>query len=202
MAPETDHRVYVVDDDPAVRDSLSLMLSLRGFATATFASADDFLSAAKAEWSGCVLADLRMPGRSGFELLEAVRNRFPKLAVVVVTAHGDVAAARLAFLRDAVDFIEKPFDSERILAAIARATSRVDGAASTADAPKPASPENVLTAREHEVFGLVLQGLHNRQIAQRLQISARTVEVHKARMMEKLGVSNLVELVRLHGHRA
>jgi FixJ family two-component response regulator len=191
--------VYIVDDDAAVRDSLSLMLSLKGFATATFGNAEDFLATARAEWKGCVLADIRMPGMSGLDLLDEVRQRFPGLAVVVVTAHGDVAAARRAFLADAADFVEKPFDSGHILAAIANASSKLAAqAAAQPRAPRGKLPGEVLTERERQVLDLIMQGLHNRQIASQLGISPRTVEVHKARVMEKLGVASVVELVRLH----
>lgn len=191
--------VYVVDDDASVRDSLSLMLSLKGFATATFGNAEDFLATARPEWTGCVLADIRMPGMSGLDLLEAVRERFPRLAVVIVTAHGDVAAARRAFLADAADFVEKPFDSEDILQAIANASARLRHVQAPAATPlRGKLPGEVLTERERQVLDLVMQGLHNRQIAAQLGISPRTVEVHKARVMEKLGVSNVVDLVRLH----
>jgi FixJ family two-component response regulator len=191
--------VYVVDDDASVRDSLSLMLSLKGFATATFGNAEDFLATARPEWTGCVLADIRMPGMSGLDLLEAVRERFPRLAVVIVTAHGDVAAARRAFLADAADFVEKPFDSDDILQAIANASARLRNVqAPAAPALRGKLPGEVLTERERQVLDLVMQGLHNRQIAAQLGISPRTVEVHKARVMEKLGVSNVVDLVRLH----
>lgn len=191
--------VYVVDDDASVRDSLSLMLSLKGFATATFGNAEDFLATARPEWTGCVLADIRMPGMSGLDLLEAVRERFPRLAVVIVTAHGDVAAARRAFLADAADFVEKPFDSDDILQAIANASARLRNVQAPAAPPlRGKLPGEVLTERERQVLDLVMQGLHNRQIAAQLGISPRTVEVHKARVMEKLGVSNVVDLVRLH----
>jgi FixJ family two-component response regulator len=191
--------VYVVDDDASVRDSLSLMLSLKGFATATFGNAEDFLATARPEWKGCVLADIRMPGMSGLDLREEVRRRFPGLAVVVVTAHGDVAAARRAFLADAADFVEKPFDSSHILAAIGNASSRLaTHAARQPRVPRGRLPGEVLTERERQVLELLMQGLHNRQIAAQLGISPRTVEVHKARVMEKLGVTSMVELVRLH----
>jgi FixJ family two-component response regulator len=196
MAPPGDNTIFVVDDDPSVRDSLSLMLSLKGFSTATFASAEDFLAVAQPDWRGCVLADLRMGGMSGLEMLEQMRGRFPHLAAVVLTAHGNVAAARRAFLADAADFLEKPFDPGQLLAAIESARSRLQRPQPAA-APKPRLPGEVLTPREHEVLDLVLQGLHNRQIAQQLGISARTVEVHKGRVMEKLGASSVVELVRL-----
>ncbi|MEJ8840180.1 response regulator transcription factor [Ramlibacter sp. AN1133] len=191
--------VYVVDDDASVRDSLSLMLSLKGFATATFGNAEDFLATARPDWKGCVLADIRMPGMSGLDLLDEVRQHFPELAVVVVTAHGDVAAARRAFLAEAADFVEKPFDSSHILAAIANASARRAAQAGRAPrVPRGRLPGEVLTGREQEVLALLMRGLHNRQIAAQLGISPRTVEVHKARVMEKLGVSSMVELVRLH----
>lgn len=197
-APPPPETIYIVDDDVSVRDSLSLMLSLHGFATATFGSAEDFLATAQPQWTGCLLADIRMQGMSGLELLEALRGRCPGLAVVIVTAHGDVTAARRAFLSDAVDFIEKPFDAPQILAAIERARARLrERAAQRPRVPQSRLPGETLSAREQEVLQLMIQGLHNRHIAAQLGISPRTVEVHKARVMEKLGVSNMVELVRL-----
>jgi FixJ family two-component response regulator len=188
--------VFIVDDDASVRDALSLLLSLRGYTTATFASAEDFLGALQSNWRGCVVADIRMPGMSGLELQRILRERGPTLPVIVMTAHGDVAAARQAFLADAVDFIEKPFDGEQLLAAIESALTglRSVGAAQAAAAAAALGP---LSAREREVMALMVKGLHNRRIAEELGISPRTVEVHKARVMEKLGVRNLVDLVRL-----
>jgi RNA polymerase sigma factor (sigma-70 family) len=194
--------VFIVDDDASVRDSLSLMLSLQGYATATFASAEDFLNALKPDWRGCVVADIRMPGMSGLELQEGLRNRLPRLAVIVITAHGDVAAARRAFLGDAVDFIEKPFEPQQIIAAIERAMARQlsrDAADLAEDAFNTAREK--LSDRERQVMDLMIKGLHNRHIAQELGISPRTVEVHKARVMEKLGVRNLVDFVRLIDRR-
>ena len=110
--------VFIVDDDASVRDSLSLMLSLQGYASATFASGEDFLNALRPDWQGCVVADIRMPGMSGLELQASLKGRSPQLPVIVVTAHGDVAAARQAFLANAVDFIEKPFDPDDLVAAV------------------------------------------------------------------------------------
>jgi RNA polymerase sigma factor (sigma-70 family) len=203
-AQPSKHRetVFIVDDDASVRDSLSLMLSLQGYATATFASAEDFLNALKPDWRGCVVADIRMPGMSGLELQEGLRNRLPRLAVIVITAHGDVAAARRAFLGDAVDFIEKPFEPQQIIAAIERAMTRQlsrDATDLAEDAFNTAREK--LSDRERQVMDLMIKGLHNRHIAQELGISPRTVEVHKARVMEKLGVKNLVDFVRLIDRR-
>jgi RNA polymerase sigma factor (sigma-70 family) len=190
--------VFIVDDDASVRDSLSLLLSLRGYVTATFASAEDFLSAVRSDWRGCVVLDIRMPGMSGLELQQRLRESGPTLPVIVITAHGDVAAARQALLADAVDFIEKPFNGDQLLAAIetALAGMRAVAQARLSSQRNKAAPSR-LSAREREVMELVVKGLHNRRIAEELGISPRTVEVHKARVMEKLGVSNLVELVRL-----
>ena len=185
--------VFIVDDDPSVRDSLALLLSLRGHASLVFASAEDFLGALQPDWTGCVVADIRMPGMSGLELQEHLRQQAPSLPVIVVTAHGDVTAARRAFLAQAVDFIEKPFDGEQLIAVIERAL-----AAEQPPQPPPESPARAaLTGREREVMLLLVQGQHNRRIAEQLNISPRTVEVHRARVLGKTGADNIVELVRL-----
>lgn len=189
--------VFVVDDDASVRDALSLLLSLRGYLAATFASAEDFLQALRPDWRGCVVVDIRMPGMSGLELQRCLAERGPMLPVIVITAHGDVSAARQAFLADAIDFIEKPFDSEQLLAAIEAAMSGLRAAAARVVPRSAARPASKLSAREIEVMALMVKGLHNRRIGEELGISPRTVEVHKARVMEKLGVGNLVDLVRL-----
>jgi len=190
--------VFIVDDDASVRDSLSLMLSLQGFATATFASGEDFLDALKPDWRGCLVADIRMPGMSGLELQAILRARLPRLAVIVITAHGDVAAARQAFLGEAIDFIEKPFAPGQIIAALEKARARVlQREAGDAIEKGLGTAREKLSERESQVMELMIKGLHNRHIAKELGISPRTVEVHKARVMEKLGVKNLVDFVRL-----
>jgi RNA polymerase sigma factor (sigma-70 family) len=196
-----DLAVYVVDDDPAVRDSLSLLLSLRGYRTATFASAEDFLAALRPEWKGCVIADIRMPGMSGLALQEELARRGVRLPVVIVTAHGDVASARAAFKSDAVDFLEKPFDEEGPVAAVEAAFRRERERASREERARGRAAQlAALTGREREVVQLLAEGLHNVEVAERLAISPRTVEVHKARIMAKLGARNLAELIRIvHG---
>jgi FixJ family two-component response regulator len=185
--------VYIVDDDAAVRDSLSLMLGLVGHATALFTDAEAFLSAWRADWAGCVVADLRLPGKSGLELQAELRKRGSTLPVVIMTAHGDVASARTAFRAHAVDFLEKPFDQAQLRAAIEIAFSREDHRLEPGgDDARLAT----LTQREREVLQHAAQGLHAKEIAAALGISPRTVEGHKARIMEKLGVRNVAELVR------
>ena len=189
--------VYVVDDDASVRDSLALMLGLAGYRTALFADAEALLVAWRPDWVGCVVADLRLPGRSGTELQVELRNRGSTLPVVIITAHGDVPAARAAFHAEAVDFLEKPFDQAQLRVAIEKAFAREEHRLTlaeerAADAAKLAA----LTPREREVLEHAARGLHAKEIAAALDISPRTVEVHKTRIMEKLGVRNVAELVR------
>jgi FixJ family two-component response regulator len=185
--------VYVVEDDAAVRDSLSLMLGLAGYATALYADAEAFLAAYRDDWAGCVVADLRLPGRSGLELQAELRKRGSALPVIIMTAHGDVPSARAAFQAQAVDFLEKPFDHGQLRAAIDTAFTREgDRLARAGDAAKLAT----LTEREREVLEHAARGLHAKEIAAALGISPRTVEVHKTRIMEKLGARNVAELVR------
>jgi len=185
--------VYIVDDDASVRDSLALMLGLSGYSTALFADAEAFLAAWQPQWSGCVVADLRLPGRTGIELQAELRARGSSLPFIIITAHGDVPTARTAFQAAAVDFLEKPFDHAQLRTAIESAFSmegrRLQRAAEAARLA-------VLTAREREVLEHAAQGLHAKEIAARLRISPRTVEVHKTRIMQKLGVRNVAELVR------
>jgi RNA polymerase sigma factor (sigma-70 family) len=190
--------VYVVDDDASIRDSLALMLGLAGYATRLFADAETLLAAYDAGWTGCVIADLRLPGRSGLELQAALRDRGSRLPVVIITAHGDVPAARTAFHADAVDFIEKPFEEAQLLQAIDTAFAMEENRADAAEQRSAVEGKLArLTTRERDVLRHAAQGLHAKEIAARLGISARTVEVHKSRIMDKLGVRNIGELVRV-----
>ena len=186
--------VFIVEDDPSVRDALSLFLSLHGHPTAMFACAEDFLRALEPQWRGVVVADIRMPGMSGLEMQEALSRHPSKLPVIIVTAHGDLSAARQAFRYNAIDFLEKPFDHDQLLQSIVRAMGELPGEAAAIGTRPVAS---TLSAREREVMALVVDGLDNRSIGQQLGISPRTVEVHKARVMTKLGARNLAELIRI-----
>jgi FixJ family two-component response regulator len=190
--------VHIVDDDPSVRDSLALLLSLHGHATASFASAEDFLAAARADWAGCAIVDIRMRGMDGLRLLQEMKARAILLPTVIVTAHGDVASARAAFKDDAVDFLEKPFDESALVSAVEACLDRERSRLATGDAARRRDESlQALSAREREVLDQLLLGLHNRDIAARLGISPRTVEVHKARILAKLGARNVVDLIRL-----
>lgn len=191
------YTVFIVDDDLSIRDSLSLILSLKGFRTASFARADDFLAVLQPEWTGCVVADLKMPGMSGLELQQALTRRQPQLPVIVITAHGDLASSRQAFKANAIDFLEKPFDDEQIVAALDLAFNRLhDSEADQAEHRRRGEAVATLTEREREVMLLLGEGLQNREVAARLGLSPRTVEVHKARILAKLGIRNVAELVR------
>jgi FixJ family two-component response regulator len=185
--------VFIVDDDASVRDSLALMLGLSGYRTALFADAEAFLAAWQPQWAGCVVADLRLPGRTGIELQAEMRAKGSRLPFIIITAHGDVPTARSAFQASAVDFLEKPFDHAQLRGAIQSAFSMEDRRLQrSAEAAKLAA----LTPREHDVLEHAARGLHAKEIAAALGISPRTVEVHKTRIMDKLGVRNVAELVR------
>jgi FixJ family two-component response regulator len=193
-----DLTVFIVDDDPAVRDALGLLLGVRGYRTAVFASAEAFLQGWQAAWSGCLLVDIRMSGMDGLALQRELINRGSGMPVVVMSGHGDVSTARAAFKADAVDFLEKPFDDAKLIAAIDEALARARANHSEQQRrTRSVGLLNELTPREREVMQLVVLGRHNRDIGPALGISVRTVEVHKARLMSKLGVDNVADLVRI-----
>ena len=192
-----DATVFVIDDDASVRDSINLILSLKGMRTQLFPSAEDFLEAYRPEWRGCILTDLQMPGMSGLDLQQALHERGVLLPVVVLTAHGDVPTTRVAMKGGAFDFLEKPLNDEVLLDVLKNAI-REDIHRHAAESAEDALRSRLarLTPREREVLDLLVEGLSHREIAARLTISPRTVEVYKARMMEKLQCRSLAELIR------
>jgi FixJ family two-component response regulator len=196
--PPIEQTVFIVEDDAAVRDSLVILLGLKGYRTQAFGCAEDFLGVYKPSWPGCLLLDIRMPGMSGLELQQTLREQDLDLPIIVMTAHGDIATVRTALKSGAVDFLEKPVDPPALLAVIKVA---LDADAARRRAARDLESTNqrlsVLTARERQVMELVAKGCHNREIAVTLGISPRTVEVHKSRVMEKLQVANIPELVRI-----
>jgi RNA polymerase sigma factor (sigma-70 family) len=190
--------VFVIDDDAAVRDSIGLMLSLAGYRTSLFADSEGFMATYREDWAGCVVADFRLPGMSGIELLETFRRRGSSLPFVIITAHGDVPNARAAFRLQAVDFLEKPFDRDALLRAVDSAFAQEENRIQTEDARRgDARKLGSLTPREREILEHTALGLHAKEIGAKLGISPRTVEVHKTRILEKLGLRNVAELVRL-----
>jgi RNA polymerase sigma factor (sigma-70 family) len=189
---------YIVDDDSGVRDSLSLWLGMRGVRCLAFESAESFLAAVQPEWRGCVLIDLRLEGIDGLQLQARLSERQITMPVIFVTAHGDVGTARDALKAGAFDFIEKPVDNDRLLALVGVAISRdAEAAQKQAQTAQLASRLQRLTQRERQVMDHVVAGKHNREIAAELGISPRTVEVYKARLMDKLDVRRVADLVKL-----
>lgn len=192
--------VFIVDDDDAVRRGLTALLGAKGYAVQAFGSAEAFLEALPPHPSGCLLADIRMPHMSGLELQRELNRRGIALPVIVITGHGDVPVAVAALKAGAVDFLEKPFDSDAILAAIGEALQRGTSSAAsglTLDRETLVARVAQLTPREREVMDLVVAGQPNKVIAHRLQIALRTVEIHRARVMDKTAARNLSELVRI-----
>jgi FixJ family two-component response regulator len=193
--------VFIVDDDASVRDALALMFGVRGYRTALFSSAEDFLGAWRENWAGCLLVDIRMPGMDGLALQDRLIGMGCALPVVVITGHGDVGSARRAFKSNAIDFLEKPLDHDKLIQAIEQAfASQVSLHDRRQSRDKAARLLDQLTPREREIMALVVGGHHNREIAGKLGISVRTVEVHKAHMMSKLGVDSVADLVRMSMH--
>jgi RNA polymerase sigma factor (sigma-70 family) len=193
-----DSLIYIVDDDEAVRESLGLLLTFRGWRSRAFASAEEFLAAWQPEWRGCLLVDLRMPGMDGLEMQRRLAERGNQLPIVFLTGHGDIAHARAALKNGAVDFLEKPYTEAALLHAIGEALAQdAEQHAIQSRAAEIATRIDRLTERERQVMHLVLAGKPNREIAADLAISPRTVEVFKARMMEKMQARSVPELVRL-----
>ena len=194
-----DLTVFIVDDDASVRDSLAMLLGAHGIRTMVFGDAESFQRAhGPHSGKGCLLIDIRMPGMDGLTLQKALLDAGSDLPVIVMTGHGDVGSAREAFRARAIDFLEKPLDHQRLLAAIAEAADRQSALSSARERDSAFAQSALsLTPREKEVMDLVISGRHNREIAELLDISARTVEVHKTRVMQKLGVDSVAQLVRL-----
>jgi two-component system response regulator FixJ len=185
--------ICVVDDDDDVRGSLEMLIRRSGYRVRTFESARAFLAAGIQAKNTCVLADIRMPEMDGLALQREINRKIPGLPVVIMTGHGDVPMAVQAMKDGAVEFLEKPFEKRALLAALENALARHTTSAKTQTAPAARKP---LTDREEEVLGLLVEGYHNKVVAHRLGISARTVEVHRGRIMDKLGARSLADLVR------
>ena len=199
MKPERDTPlIYVVDDDAAIRDSLLWLLESMGYRTVAFDSAESFLEAYRPGSGACILLDVRMPGRSGIEVHAGLKRSGDRTPVIFITGHGDVPMAVNAVKNGAFDFIEKPFRDDALLAQIGAAID-AGSARSLDESTRAASAARLasLTRREREVMDRILAGMRNKQIADELEISIKTVEVHRSRVMEKLGVDTVAELVQV-----
>jgi FixJ family two-component response regulator len=195
---QPDPIVYVVDDDEAVRSSLELLLESVSLPAQSFGSAREFLDKHDPERPGCLVLDLRMPGMSGLELQEELLHRGSDLGIVFLTGHGDVPVAVAAMRNGAVDFLQKPFRDEELLARIRRAMDRGQRTHATRiHKDEIRRRMDRLTPREHEVMEHVVSGKPNKAIAIDLGVSERTVEIHRARVMQKMEAGSLAELVRM-----
>jgi two-component system response regulator FixJ len=191
-------QVYVVDDDEAMRDSLDFLLGSAGFDVTLFESAQHFLDAVSEVDFGCVVTDMRMPGVDGIELLKRLKGSRSALPVVVMTGHGDIPLAVEAMKLGASDFIEKPFEDERLIAMVDTALEQAESLAqSEAAAQQIAGRVASLSPRERQVMNGLIEGLSNKQIAREYDISPRTIEIYRANVMTKMQAGSLSELVRL-----
>ena len=190
--------VFVVDDDREVRDALRLLLESVGLRVECFESSQAYLKQFNPEKPGCLVLDVRMPGMSGLDLQEHLFERNIQIPVVIITGHGDVPMAVRAMKSGAIDFIEKPFNDEVLLDAIRRAIARGEQQRSHHSEHLQIQERlSHLTPREHEVMQMVTEGRSNKEIANTLGVSAKTIEAHRARVMEKMQAGSLAELVRM-----
>ncbi len=190
--------VFVVDDDASVRRSLARLLGSAGFEVETFASSEDFLSAAHPERPSCLVLDLHMPGIGGLDLQHRLAAAGLDPAIVFLTGHGTVPSSVRAMKAGAVDFIQKPFDGPDLLAAVGRAVDRDRGArVERREREQVRVRFDVLTPRERQVMALVVAGLPNKLVADRLGTSEKTIKVHRGRVMAKMGAASLADLVRM-----
>jgi RNA polymerase sigma factor (sigma-70 family) len=197
MSPEPKPTAYVVDDDEAIRTLWRWLMESQGIAVRTFATAAEFIEAYR-QGPGCLVLDLRLPGMGGLELQEYLKQRGIDIAIVFMSAHGDVPAAVSALKGGAVDFIQKPFGYREVLSVIAQAFERdAEVRRKRALYGRVAERLSTLTEREREVMRLVVEGKPNKVIAAELDISVKTVEVHRAKVMEKMGAASVAELVQL-----
>ena len=195
---EKNTTIFIVDDDEAIRDSLAVLLKTVDLNTTTFGSGDEFLEAYDPGWEGCILLDIRMPGTSGIEVQKRLAESGCSIPIIFITGHGDIPMAVEAMHIGAFDFIQKPFRDQDLL-------DRIDQALTTSDEQEQQSARKkkaqnqfqTLTPREQEVMQFVVHGSANKVIAMDLGVSQRTVEIHRARVMEKMQARSLAELVRM-----
>lgn len=194
----SDPTVFVVDDDQAIRSSLKWLIESVGLRVEVHATANEFMQNYYPGRAGCLLLDVRMPGMSGLELQEHLAQRQIHIPVIIITGHGDVPMAVRAMKAGAVDFIEKPFNDELLLESIRKALA-VDEKQRDVQSQRAGIASRLahLTPREHEVMRMVTEGRSNKEIALELGVSAKTVEAHRARVMEKMEAGSLAELVRM-----
>ncbi len=194
----TQPTVFIVDDDHAVRDALRMLIKSVGLPVQVYASGDEFLGAWQAEMRGCVVADIRMPGMSGLEMQEALQERGCRLPVIFITGHGDVPMAVEAMKAGALDFVQKPFRDQDLLDRINEGLQQERNLHQVeVEIEEITGRLEALTPRERQVLDRVVSGQPNKVIAMDLDVSQRTVEIHRARVMEKMQARSLAQLVQM-----
>ena len=193
--------VFIVDDDPSVLDALAVVLSLEGFHVTSFSDGGSFLATAQMRAPACIILDVHMPGRSGLDILKELNVRHYSAPIFIISGQGDIPMAVDAIKNGAFDFIEKPFDADTVVArvrsAIEAKARKIDEAATTKVVPDNFAGSDLLTPRERDVLVQIAAGASNKEAGRALGISPRTIEVHRARIMEKLGARNAADLVRI-----
>lgn len=196
---DTESTVFIVDDDQAIRHAMELLMRSVGLDYEIFHSGDDFLSKHTNDRAGCLVLDIRMPGLGGLELQEMLNNMGSTLPIIFITGHGDVPMAVEAMQKGAVDFIQKPFRDQELLDRIGEALKTDQELRSVREEKADVLTKiEKLTKRERQVLDLVVTGKPNKVIAYELGVSQRTVEIHRARVMEKMLAKSLADLVRMH----
>jgi two-component system, LuxR family, response regulator FixJ len=191
--PKPKTLVYLVDDDFSVRDSLSMLIESTGQAVRCFESADDFLGNFDPDQAGCLILDVRMPNMTGLELQEELTRRDFAIPIIFISGHADVPDSSRAFRGGAVDYMEKPFDSETLLTRMQEAIQKdLDTRVYHATRRKLKQRLSLLTPREHEVMVLIVKGLSNKEAAKQLNVSNRTIDVHRAKLMEKMEATDRI----------
>lgn len=194
----TNATIFIIDDDPAIRDSLTLMVVQEGFTVNTFENAEAFLENIQAERFGCAIVDIRMTGMDGMQLQEALSKRNLHLPIIFLTGHGDIPMSVRAIKAGAIDFLTKPVTREKLMMSIRYALVESDKILYEQVSQKNAQSHLAeLTERERDVMALAIQGHSNKEIARQLGISHRTVEIHKSKIMHKTGAINLLDLARI-----
>ncbi|WP_420336096.1 response regulator transcription factor [Roseibium sp.] len=188
--------VYIVDDDPAVRDALSVLFNMEGYVVETFSDGDTFVQSASKSVPACVMLDVHMPGHSGIEILKALNAEHYPAPIFIISGQGDIPMAVEAIRNGAFDFIEKPFSAETVLERVKEAVTAMKQRQEV-DTSQTFEGADLLTRRELEVLKEITDGASNKEAGRTLGISPRTVEVHRARIMEKLSARNAADLVRI-----
>jgi FixJ family two-component response regulator len=191
--------VFVIDDDPSIRESLNLLLSSAGYDVKTFDSAKDFLEAERdTPGPACLVLDVKMPDLSGLDLQKELQSSNYVIPIIFITGHGDIPMSVQAMKKGAIDFLPKPFDDDDLLDAVKEALLKDSQAHDDLDEQKHILQRlDSLTTREHEVLTYLITGMLNKQIAYELNISERTVKAHRKQILDKMGVNSIAELVRL-----